>query len=552
MQFGSVAYVRITTNFLFLGLDAPLQMAAPPDADAGTRLPLCISITAHERLATLEEQVTNIMVFCPEAITVIHINAALAGRIARDPQQRLAMLRLMRRRGVLVNPVNLETKWAHILHAHLSNIRLVRDAGLVVGHFLLMSSGDLLFRPGLEAHVAAFDAGVDQFVMGADWQWADRVMADPVAGQVLESSGLDRLRTSLHEGTFYHAPLAYRILDRLDAMVSDWSYDTTYPKEEVFLPSLVQASGGTRIAPPAAHLMGLSRVRSDRPFLAQVLTLLGIAVPGGGTALDAWADVSRGEADAIGNSFIVSRVPRDADSPLRSLLAGAGTVDGVARSRWMAGRLDALDMLDVDVPGRTSNGLPPSEIVASAVTSTGWLMAGQPVFAPGVVDMVLPPSDPDGTAIDVLHGARLTSRNLRATATRVRLVTLGAALSSAIQILSPAEEPAPAGPEPVLLLRVALGDSRPRAVVLRCAPTNTPPPVNVWLQIMTAAMIPGERILLYRADMRAADRVRGVVWRIPPMAFHDHAEAKDGTTLDVVISLPASAGALALEHLALV
>lgn len=519
-------------------------MNAPTPLDPAQPARICISITAHERLTTLEEQVANIALFCPSALVVVHLNADLAAAIARDPVQQVLLQRLARCRGVIINPAHLPTRWAHILHAHLSNIRLVRDAGLDVDAILLMSSGDLFFRRDIEAHVAQFDAGVDQHVLEDGWHWAAQVRADPMSARVLEESGHARLRISLHEGTFYRTAIAFRLLAMLDGLVTDWDYNTAYPKEELFLPSLAQACGAKRVSRPVAHLLGLGR--DDRPFLARLLAELGIAEPGGAGLLDRWVAAHGATADARAPCHIVSRVPRDPDSPLRMLLGVAGSPDGIARARWVAGRIDALDLIDFDVPGRLSQPLALSAVAASAVVAAGLLAAGEAIFAPGIADEALALSTPDQAGVGVLGAARMLTRHVRAPGGRLRLVAMGSAFS-----LSAVLAEAGPGPEPRVMLRQALGARMPRAVVLRCAAAAAAPAVGVWLQRRGTGMAPGARIALACGHLGDAAGVTGMVWRIPPIVYRDHADPDGGSLLDLVVELPAG-GALTLEHFALV
>jgi hypothetical protein len=118
-------------------------------------------VTAHEALDVLVEQIENVLFFCPESVVVIHLNASFRAAIDASPVRARQLRMLTERARVLLNPASFETRWAHMYHAHLSNLMHVETLGLKYGSLLLMSSADLVFRQGLEAYATGFDAGFD-------------------------------------------------------------------------------------------------------------------------------------------------------------------------------------------------------------------------------------------------------------------------------------------------------------------------------------------------------------------------------------------------------
>ena len=170
---------------------------------------LAISITAHERVDVLHDQVLNILRFCRDPLVVLHLNADFARAIAADPNQG-ALLDLIRRMPqVRINPQHLPTRWAHMFHAHLSNFRLLLASGEPFSHVALLSSADLFFRAGVEAHLEGLDAGTvasARFDLSAEEPaqdlWAQRLREDALAVRMFRSLGLTDVVKDAHEGSF--------------------------------------------------------------------------------------------------------------------------------------------------------------------------------------------------------------------------------------------------------------------------------------------------------------------------------------------------------------
>jgi hypothetical protein len=313
---------------------------------------LCISLTAHEALAIVEEQIANVLLHCPNSVVVLHLNRGFRERIAASPKEQNRLDVLLQRERLILNPESLETRWAHMFHAHLSNLRHVRDIGLDHQAVLLMASADLVFRPGLEQHVLSYDAGVGQSAMASHWSWSPYVARDELAGEVLRRSGEDQFRISTHEGSFYKASIAHRMAAVLDEVVQDWEYGEVYPREEVFFPTLAQSAGADAISLPAAYVLGFGL--KDKQALAQIFLEAGLAEGADATLLGAWARENAPTDDLLAGRFIISRLPRLMDNPARMIIAALAPGEDSPRSRWLASRMDIFDLAELDAAARTS------------------------------------------------------------------------------------------------------------------------------------------------------------------------------------------------------
>lgn len=323
---------------------------------------LAFSITAHERIDVLRGQVLNILHFCAAPTIILHVSAAFRAALDADAVALSIFRRIATLPGVVVNPVHLPTKWAHMFHAHVANIRHLEKFGAPYSHLVLCSSGDLFFRHGVEAHVAAFDVGIDNYggatrdSLGTGF-WGRPVGEDDVFWRMLAACGSNRAHKSLHEGTFYRRDLLLRALAVIDAHVTDWDYDDRYPKEEFFLPSLLRAiAPEARLAPRLSHLLGLGNTWSlDRLAVRHALRVLGAGgtqpAPLAGWLTDAELDAQASPPD-LQSRFMLARLVRSKTDPLRQLMTCLPETLPAAERAELCDRVDGFDLLALDLPGR--------------------------------------------------------------------------------------------------------------------------------------------------------------------------------------------------------
>lgn len=330
---------------------------------------LAISITAHEELDTLLAQVRNLRWFCDEPLIVVHLNEAFFARIEEDATLRRALRLLEEEHGVLVNPRHYPTRWAHMFHAHLSNFRLLTARGEEFTHFVLLSSADLFFRHGAEAHLRGFDASQTGWapipVAGLDTapgHWPKHLKADGHFLALLAARGHDGIMYGPHEGGFYARHLMEAMTQVLEGHFHDWDYNSSYPKEEFFLQTLLREHPGARLGHSLAHVLVIgSNPDRDRLAAARVLQEIGALDAEDAQPVDRWArevlaqPMPRGD-DPIRGRFVLSRIPRQPDNPLRQMLEQAASASGARRARALARRLSVADVLLLDRPGAKAQG----------------------------------------------------------------------------------------------------------------------------------------------------------------------------------------------------
>ena len=126
---------------------------------------LLFSIPVHERPDIVLEQIRNIGYFCPGSVICLHVSAtALA--------EKEAFRALCEAENVLINPNSYETKWsAGIMHTHISNFLHANGMNVAFDKIVLISSNEMLVKPGLADYVGKYDIGsqMEVYDKASDW-----------------------------------------------------------------------------------------------------------------------------------------------------------------------------------------------------------------------------------------------------------------------------------------------------------------------------------------------------------------------------------------------
>jgi hypothetical protein len=243
------------------------------------------SITAHERLDILAEQIGMIERLNPGSQYIVHLSARLAGEEFNFP-------------GVVVNPQRLRTYHCHIFHAILSNARLALSMP-DWDQLVLLSSGDVPIRP----MTVVGPATSPHSPYDPTWHFNRSMEKNCPPGP---------LRFSFHEATAYSREIIETLVEMPPPPLLP-----IYPREEIILPTLLGSLG---IAPqaPRTHLLGFGG--PDAAIIAAVIRSLPVVDP----EVLRWASKYPGELPD--DLAFISRVPRRKHA-LRQMLHGQRNVD---------------------------------------------------------------------------------------------------------------------------------------------------------------------------------------------------------------------------------
>jgi len=169
---------------------------------------ILFSLPVHEMPAIVRDQIANINYFCPGSTIAIHISAGAAA--LQDEFRRECDLP-----NVLINPSSYETRWnAGLLHTHVSNYLYALERGADFDRVVLISSNELLVKPGLSEYVSKYAMGshVQIYDLAADWGgFRTDVASDMSVRNFVASLGLTSYFAGQAEGQFYSNRIFARI-----------------------------------------------------------------------------------------------------------------------------------------------------------------------------------------------------------------------------------------------------------------------------------------------------------------------------------------------------
>lgn len=244
------------------------------------------SITAHERLDILAQQIKMIESLNPGSQYIVHLSSDLGKEKFNLP-------------GVIVNPQRLQTRHCHIFHAIQSNARLAL-AMPDWDQLVLLSSGDVPIRP----MTVVGPATSPYRELDPDWDFKPTMEKDPERPQ-------GHLRFSFHEATAYSREIVETMVEIPSSLAP------IYPREEIILPTLL---GSLNIPPQAPRTYLLGYGGRDAAIIAAMIRTLSVVDP---EVLE-WA--SRYPGELPDDLAFISRVPRRKHA-LRQMLHGQRNID---------------------------------------------------------------------------------------------------------------------------------------------------------------------------------------------------------------------------------
>ncbi len=162
---------------------------------------ILLSLTVHENIPVILDQIENFKKFAPDSITVIH-----ASRQFMESTQEVRRV-LGSIDGVFLNPDPIYTGTGLVLKCHINNFVQADKAGLEFTHFCFHSSNDMFVRKGVEDYVRRHDFGFSRFNLQdrADFRhWEDAFTSDNAYRKMMRSVGNQPTSlVSQVEGTFY-------------------------------------------------------------------------------------------------------------------------------------------------------------------------------------------------------------------------------------------------------------------------------------------------------------------------------------------------------------
>lgn len=215
-----------------------------------------ISIPVHENPDVIVDQMQNFAHFFPQAMVVLHLskNAVFSIDVL---QKKLDESHIS---NVLINPIQVETKWGSIIQAHLENIRYIISQGnaeKVIFH----SSNDMLVQEGVFEYVKNKKNIFHQRYIKPHTLWwvGRRGLKDNFVSNYFNHN----LMASQVEGSMYEIQFLKKCLEKLDTNPEFFNSKQCYPREEIFFSSFALKFG---VLPDGLPYVFSEVHRFDREF----------------------------------------------------------------------------------------------------------------------------------------------------------------------------------------------------------------------------------------------------------------------------------------------
>jgi len=198
-----------------------------------------VSLPIHTQPAVVASQLRNFAFFLPQAIVVLHVSP----RAKFEMVELTEALARSRCENFLINPERTPTSWGNILHAHVANIRLIRQLGNAT-KICMHASNDMLVREGLAKRLGTGENFFNRRTVrpGTYWRFGQPALEDECLSKLRQRFGGADVIGSQIEGSCYRADLLFEIADIISG-IPRIPPRTLYPREEVWFSTLANALG---------------------------------------------------------------------------------------------------------------------------------------------------------------------------------------------------------------------------------------------------------------------------------------------------------------------
>ncbi|TWF53140.1 hypothetical protein [Neorhizobium alkalisoli] len=276
---------------------------------------LLISLPVHEKPEIVRDQLENIRYFCPDATICVHVSA-----VATSPKDEFR--RQCDLENVLVNPSSYETAWCEgLMHTHVSNFLYALEQGCDFDKVVLLSSNELLVKPGLAEYASRHSIACQTEVYDhvTDWMFfrVDILSSTPIR-KLIKTLDMKAYFGGQAEGQFYDrqifAHMARLFIDHFPMGPCG------FPSEEVVTATVAAhyAMQGTDVALPITLCDYCTNLVISTELIDQVRTGTGTIYAR--RILKALRNPHVGTS-ALGGVFSIKRIPRE-DCELRRYVRG--------------------------------------------------------------------------------------------------------------------------------------------------------------------------------------------------------------------------------------
>lgn len=193
---------------------------------------LVVSIPVHEKPDVIRNQILNFQKYIKDMCIVLHVSKGFFDQYRIEDIGSL--------KDVYINPTHLDTKWADIIHTHLSNFHYISEI-LDFDYFVLHASNDMYIRAGFTKYVQKYDAGFNirkVIKKYSHWWPGDMALEDKQLLAMMDDCGQTMIIASQVESSFYKKEIMQRIVEIIERHYDQETKSGVYSREEIYFSTI--------------------------------------------------------------------------------------------------------------------------------------------------------------------------------------------------------------------------------------------------------------------------------------------------------------------------
>ncbi len=199
------------------------------------KIRIVVSIPVHEKPDVIKDQILNLKKFMENPVIVLHVSNSFYELY--DEKEFIDI------ENVYINPKHMDTKWADIIHTHISNFEYI-SSQVDFDYFVLHSSNDLYIRKGIEKYMANYHAGFNiRKVVVKDSHWWPGIAAfrDEQLKMIMSECGQNMIIASQIEGSFYKKEIMCEIVKIIKENYNYLIEKENYTREEIYFSTIASS-----------------------------------------------------------------------------------------------------------------------------------------------------------------------------------------------------------------------------------------------------------------------------------------------------------------------
>lgn len=193
---------------------------------------IIVSIPVHEKPEVIKNQIQNFKKYIDNLYIVLHVSKGFL--------EQYDIKEIDNIEGVYINPVHLDTKWADIIHTHISNFHFISKI-MDFDYYVMHASNDMYIKHGFSNYIQKFDAGFNvRKVIKKDSHWWPGNMAinDSALKNMMADCGQTMIIASQIESSFYKKGIMEEIVSIIEKYYPVAEKDNAYSREEVYFSTI--------------------------------------------------------------------------------------------------------------------------------------------------------------------------------------------------------------------------------------------------------------------------------------------------------------------------